>query len=73
MCDICNNNNKGKTYNNIFYICGACQKNICPLCKDKYNKEHAIIDYDNKNNICNKHNEQYSLYCVMQREFVPTM
>ena len=68
MCDICNNNNKGKTYNNIFYTCGACKKNICPLCKDKHNKDHKIIDYDNKNYICNKHNEQYSLYCDLCKE-----
>ena len=57
ICNICSNNNKGKTYNNQFYICGTCNKNICPLCKEKHNKEHKILDYDNKNYICNKHND----------------
>ena len=52
ICDICKNNNKGKTYNNIFYICATCNINICPLCKDKHNKEHILIDYDNKNYLC---------------------
>ena len=61
MCNICSNNNKGKTYNNQFYICGTCNKNMCPLCKDNHNKEYKIIDYDNKNYLCNKHNEQYIL------------
>ena len=68
ICNICSNNNKGKTYNNQFYICGTCNKNMCPLCKDNHNKEHKIIDYDNKNYICNKHNEQYILYCEKCKE-----
>ena len=54
ICDICKNNNKGKTFNNIFYICGICNINICPLCKDKHNEEHILIDYDNKNYLCYK-------------------
>ncbi len=63
ICNICNNKNKGKTYNNKFYRCGICNINICPLCKDNHNKEHKIIDYDEKNYKCNKHNEQYISYC----------
>ena len=67
-CDICNNN-KGKTYDNKFYICGECNKKICPLCKEKHNKEHKIIiDYDNKNYYCKKHNETYISYCDICKE-----
>ena len=68
ICDICKNNNKGKTFNNIFYICGICNINICPLCKDKHNKEHILIDYDNKNYLCYKHDEQFVSYCEKCKE-----
>ena len=42
--------------------------NICPLCKDSYNKEHILIDYDIKNYICHKHNEQFISYCDICKE-----
>ena len=56
-CEICNINNKGNTHNNEFYICNTCNKNICPLCKSNHDKKHIIINYVDKNYICNKHNE----------------
>ena len=62
ICEICNNN-KGHTHNNEFYKCNTCNKNICPLCKSIHDKNHIIIDYDNKNYICNKHNEFFVKYC----------
>ena len=43
ICDICKNNNKGKTYDNEFYICSTCNTNICPLCQSKHNKEHKCF------------------------------
>ena len=49
ICKICKINNKGKASNNKFYICGTCEQEICLLCKEKHNKEHIIIDYENKN------------------------
>ena len=61
ICEICNENNKGNTYNNEFYRCIICNKNICPLCKIKHN--HNIIEYDKINYICNKHNLNYIRYC----------
>ena len=33
------------------------------MCKSSHNKTHKIINYDNKNYICENHNEVYSLYC----------
>ena len=63
ICNICKNNNKSKTYNNIFYKCLTYKQNICPLCKNNHNKEHKIINYDDKYYICNKHNENYISYC----------
>ena len=64
ICDICNTNNKGNTHNNEFYICNTCNKNICPLCKSNHNKNHTIINYDDKNYICKKHNdEKFIKFC----------
>ena len=68
ICNICNINNKGKAYNNKFYICGTCNKNICLLCKNNHNKNHILIDYDNKNYLCHKHNETFSSYCEICEE-----
>ena len=62
-CDKCKENNKNKTFNNQFFRCNTCKLNICPLCKSNHDKNHNIIDYDNKNYICEHHNEIYSLYC----------
>ena len=64
ICEICNKNNKGNTHNNEFYICNTCNKNICPLCKSIHDKTHKIINYDDKNYICRKHNETFHKYCL---------
>ena len=62
-CDKCKNKNKSNTFNNEFYICYECKMNLCPLCKSIHDKTHSIINYDNKNYICNKHNEILFKYC----------
>ena len=59
ICNICKNNNKSISYNNIFYKCLTCNNNICPLCKCNHDKNHIIINYDEKYYICNEHNEKY--------------
>ena len=56
ICDICENNNKGNVYNNIFYICNKCNKNICPLCNSTHDKKHIIIEYEQKYFKCNLEN-----------------
>ena len=63
ICDKCKNNSKANTFNNEFFICHECKMNLCPLCKSIHNKTHTIINYDNKNYICNKHNEFFVKYC----------
>ena len=63
ICNICNNNNKNKIYNNDLYICNTCKLNICPLCKLKHDKTHNIINYEQKEYICEIHNENYIKYC----------
>jgi len=35
---------------------------MCPLCKSNHNTNHLIINYDDKNYICGKHNEQLTKY-----------
>ena len=68
ICNICDTNNKGNTYNNKFYICCTCNKNICPLCKGIHDKNHIIINYDDKNYICSKHNEPFIKYCSTHKK-----
>ena len=63
ICNVCNKNNKSKTFNNQFFICGICNANLCPLCKSLHDTEHELINYDNKNYICNKHNENFISFC----------
>ena len=62
-CEKCKATNKNETYENKFYRCNTCKINICPMCKSSHDKTHKIINYDNKNYICEKHSEAYSLYC----------
>ena len=63
ICDICKKNNKGNSYNKEFYICNTCNKDICLLCKSVHDQNHKIINYDDKNYICRKHNEPFHKYC----------
>ena len=63
ICEVCKKINKNNTHNNEFYICNTCNKNICPLCKSIHNKNHIIINYDDKNYICKLHNDSFTKYC----------
>ena len=62
-CNFCKINNKSNSYHNIFYKCCSCNQNICSLCKKNHEKSHKIINYDDKNYICNIHSENYNSYC----------
>ena len=63
ICDVCKNNNKIITFQNMFHRCNTCKINICPLCVSKHTKIHNIINYDDKNFICEEHSEFYNSYC----------
>ena len=63
ICNICKVNNQSKTYNNVFYFCNTCKINICPLCRQNHNRGHNIINYEQKDYICQLHNEIYIKYC----------
>jgi len=53
---------------NFIYICNKCNINLCPLCKYKHDKNHNIINYNDKNYICKKHNDRYIKYCKECKE-----
>ena len=61
-CYYCNNT-KFNSYNKEFYRCLRCKINLCPLCNDKHNKSHDIINYNNINYVCFFHNDFYVSYC----------
>ena len=62
-CQICGQYNKGNVHNNIFYKCNSCKKDLCPICKSNHDSSHKIINYDDKNYICNEHNKTFMAYC----------
>ena len=68
ICVLCKERNKYNTYNNQFYFCSTCKINICPLCKEAHDKNHNIINYEDKNYICRKHNESFIKYCKNCKE-----
>ena len=62
-CNICKINNMGNTYEHSFFFCFNCKMNICFLCKENHNKNHFIINYEQKNYKCPKHFDSYFKYC----------
>ena len=58
-CDKCQKEKKS----NELYTCLECNINICSSCKSIHDKEHLIINYENKNYICKKHNQNFIKYC----------
>ena len=63
ICDKCKLRKKSETYNNSFFICVSCNKNLCPLCRSSHEKEHNIFDYEEKYFKCSLHSESYIFYC----------
>ena len=63
ICQDCKKFNKGNVFNNEFFRCNKCKKNLCLKCFIKHDKNHKIINYDDKNYICEQHNEIFNAYC----------
>ena len=63
ICQICKIKNKGNVDNNEFFRCINCKCNLCPLCRSAHDKSHYIINYEQKNCICEEHGEPYASYC----------
>ena len=68
ICDRCKNTNRGTTTDYGFFYCLGCKMNLCPLCKSVHDNNHSIINYDNKEYICHKHNESFVKYCKNCKE-----
>ena len=62
-CDECKESDITNSYNNEFYKCFQCKKNICELCLPKHEKNHNIINYDKIHCTCIKHGEPFKNYC----------
>ena len=63
ICGKCKIKNKANSPNKEFYKCSTCNINLCLLCKSVHQSNHNIINYDQKNYICDKHNEHFIKYC----------
>jgi hypothetical protein len=64
ICSYCKIKNRSNIFNNNnFFRCGTCGGDICQSCTIKHNQNHIIINYDERNYICNNHNEIYTFYC----------
>ena len=63
-CEKCKIKNKSDYSKNEFYKCLTCNINLCLLCKSIHQLNHDIINYEQKNYICCKHNEPFIKYCL---------
>ena len=52
-----------ETYQNKLYICLTCKKNLCPICQTTHDKSHYIIDYYQKDFICQSHCDNFTFCC----------
>ena len=69
ICGHCKQNTKYSSYQHDFYFCFTCNINLCPLCLQSHkNDNHIIINYDDKNYLCRKHNEKFIEYCEQCKE-----
>ena len=63
-CDNCKLKNKGNCPADEFYRCLNCYLNLCLLCKTNHDPRHNIIKYNQRNYICQIHNEPLIKYCI---------
>ena len=64
-CDKCKDRNMSNVFGNQFYRCLNCKMNLCPICKSQaHDPNHNIINYVQKNYICEEHGELCIYYCV---------
>ena len=64
-CSECHNKNKGSSPYEEFFICKDCSyKIICSSCKPKHEQNHKIINYDQRDFICEDHNNPFIKCCT---------
>ena len=64
ICNICKFKNKGNCPKDEFFYCLTCKQNICLICRPNHDINHNIIKYDQRNYICQIHNEHLIKYCI---------
>ena len=62
-CDKCKLKNRSNCSEYDFYFCLTCRQNICLICRPSHNSNHNVIRYNQKNYICQLHNESLIKYC----------
>ena len=72
ICQNCGKYNKANVYKSIFYKCNSCKKDLCPICSSQHDKNHTVINYDDKNYICEQHNKSYIGYCTVCKQNICT-
>ena len=60
ICSQCKTNNISI---DSFFICFSCNITICSNCKLNHDSEHIIVNYRNRNYICENHNKIFKKYC----------
>ena len=61
-CDNCKTKDI-ESSNKIFYKCFQCNMNLCPQCKNAHDRNHKIIDYEDKDYKCSTHFQTFKSYC----------
>ena len=69
-CINCKDKSMGNSFEHTFYYCLNCKNNLCVLCKEKHNKSHIIVNYEQKNYKCPLHFDLYYKYCHNCRQNV---
>ena len=62
LCDKCKCS-KARAFENKMFICVKCKYNLCIMCAQTHDRTHNLINYDQKNYICEEHGEFFHSYC----------
>ena len=60
ICSQCKENIKSI---DEYFICFTCNKKICSNCKKNHENKHIIVNYKDRNYICQNHNKPFKKYC----------
>jgi len=63
LCDKCKCS-KARAFENKMFICVKCKYNLCIMCAQTHDRTHNLINYDQKNYICENDGENFTSYCT---------
>ena len=63
FCDVCKKS-KASVFENKMFICTKCKCNLCIMCVQTHDRTHNLINYEQKNYICEKDGENFTSYCA---------